>query len=318
VDKRVRLNDKCVIGLPSCDFAFSSTRCAFIGYPFEEAALEVGIIKRLLEERGIQPVEAGGTRTPGQSAFCAKICSKIITSQFCIVILNNKLIDSLEIPNPNVNMEYGLMLGFNKYVIPFQLSNQTLAFNVAGLDTVKYTNTDFEVLASRAIDQAIKETAQTAVAEQFPADQVMHAFLVEHGRLVTPLTNDGERDLYNLGAHLGFHLLNDFAGMKYAFLGNFTFLRPETILWRMRKLDEIVGGRTSSFEAKLKAGLGTKEQIKLLSEVMAGLEVWVVVNTDSDRQSLLKELAISGTKISGRIFTLDEVNKVQERFGTSQ
>jgi len=62
---------------------------------------------------------------------------KIITAQFCIVLINNDEMEGREIPNANVNMEYGLMLGFNKYVLPFQRASQRLPFNVAGLDTIK-------------------------------------------------------------------------------------------------------------------------------------------------------------------------------------
>jgi hypothetical protein len=48
------------------------------------------------------------------------------------------------------------MLGFNKYVIPFQRVAQKLPFNVAGPDTIEYTNTYFERLAAGAVDQAIR------------------------------------------------------------------------------------------------------------------------------------------------------------------
>ncbi|MCD4768881.1 MAG: hypothetical protein K8R35_01775, partial [Bacteroidales bacterium] len=85
--------------------------------------------------------EAGGDIEPAKLAFCTKICSKIISSQFCIVIINDDLKDDTKIPNANVHMEYGLMLGFHKYVIPFQREEEDLAFNVSGLDTVKYTKT---------------------------------------------------------------------------------------------------------------------------------------------------------------------------------
>ena len=118
------------------------------------------ILKKLLESKGIQPIEAGGELAPGQNAYC----SKIITSQFCIVLSNNDEQDGLKIPNANVNMEYGLMLGFNKYIIPFQRKEQKLPFNLASLDTVKYTNQDFERLASDAIDQAIAATEQKTVS----------------------------------------------------------------------------------------------------------------------------------------------------------
>jgi predicted nucleotide-binding protein len=164
MDNTIRKNEICIIGLPRCDFVFSSNRTCFIAYGFEESALAMTVLRNLLKERGIETIEAGGALAPAQNAFCSKICSKIITSQFCIVLLNNKEDAGQEIPNANVNMEYGLMLGFNKYVIPFQRNSQTLPFNVAGLDTIKYDDRDFERKAATAIDQAIIETQQKPTA----------------------------------------------------------------------------------------------------------------------------------------------------------
>src|SRR5215469_3775439 len=111
VDTRIRKNERCVIGLPACDYVFSSTRSCFIAYGFSTSALERDILKNILEDRGIEPVEAGGRIDPGKFAFCTKICSKIIVSQFCIVLINNDTRRSRAVPNANVNMEYGLMLG---------------------------------------------------------------------------------------------------------------------------------------------------------------------------------------------------------------
>jgi hypothetical protein len=59
----------------------------------------MGIIEGLLKDRGIEPIEAGGVLAPGQYAFCTKICSKIITAQFCIVLLNNEIENGTEKPN---------------------------------------------------------------------------------------------------------------------------------------------------------------------------------------------------------------------------
>jgi hypothetical protein len=171
MDKTIRRNEICIIGLPRCDLVFSSTRTSFIAYGFRDSALEMNILRHLLEQRGIQPGGAGGSLAPGHQAFCAKICSKIITSQFCVVLINNEESAGREIPNANVNMEYGLSLGFNKYVIPFQKASQTLPFNVAGLDTIKYSDADFERLGTEAIDQAIRETQQDE-AQPLPPQQV--------------------------------------------------------------------------------------------------------------------------------------------------
>jgi hypothetical protein len=157
VDTRIRKNERCIIGLPSCDYVFSSTRSCFIAYGFSTSALERDVLKALLQERGIEAVEAGSQIEPGKFAFCTKICSKIIVAQFCIVLANNDQTG----PNANVCIEYGLMLGHNKYVIPFQRADETLPFNVAGLDTIKYDQADFRQLAIQAIDQAIRETSQS-------------------------------------------------------------------------------------------------------------------------------------------------------------
>ena len=43
MDKTIRRNEICVIGLPRCDFVFSSTRTCFIAYGFEESPLEMTI-----------------------------------------------------------------------------------------------------------------------------------------------------------------------------------------------------------------------------------------------------------------------------------
>src|SRR4030066_399901 len=102
MDKRLRKNEICIIGLPRCDFVFSSTRTCF--------------------------------------------------------------------------MEYGLMLGFNKYIIPFQRESQKLPFNVAGLDTIKYTSMNVERLARDAIDQAIEVTQQDT-SQPINPDQVISVFL---------------------------------------------------------------------------------------------------------------------------------------------
>jgi hypothetical protein len=245
MDKRIRRNEICVIGLPRCDFVFSSTRSCFIAYGFKESTLETNVLKNLLRPRSIEPVEAGGSIAPGQNAYCTKICSKIIISQFCIALVNNDIRDGIEVPNPNVSIEYGLMLGFNKYVIPFQREGQVLPFNVAGLDTIKYTNESFERKAIEAIDAALVATIQEVVPS-FSPDQVLEAFLLSQRLLVVPLNTEGDRNLFELGRPLGFNLLMTFDGMQYAYFGNFTALRPETVLWRLRTLEDIIQSRIGS------------------------------------------------------------------------
>lgn len=284
MDKRIRRNELCVIGLPRCDFVFSSTRSCFIGYGFAESSLEMTILKHLLSQRGIEPVEAAGALAPAQNAFCAKICSKIITSQFCIILLNNDIRDGIEVPNPNVNMEYGLMLGFNKYVIPFQREAQKLPFNVAGLDTVKYTNQNFEAKAAHAIDLAITATTPDAVPP-IPPDQILEAFLLSQRVLVVSLNTEGDRILFELGRPLGFNMLMTFDGMQYLYFGNFTALRPEAVVWRLKTLQQIIIARFGSVGQRIQLGIAELDpsQVAAFKLFIEQLQIWVLVTGEDEK-----------------------------------
>jgi hypothetical protein len=272
----------------------------------------MNILRHLLEDRGIQPVEAGGAIAPGQNAFCAKICSKIITSQFCTVLINNDESEGGEVPNANVNMEYGLMLGFNKYVIPFQRASQRLPFNVAGLDTIKYTNADFERLADNAIEQAIRETQQDD-AQPLLTDQGMGTFLLAKKAIITQINTPGDRDLFHLGSPLGFNLLNDFSGMQYMFLGNFTAFRPEVVVWRINLLTEILNERRASLSQRVTSGLISVTQSQLVEDMFRRLGLWIFVTSSADKNLVVAGLR--GTKYPIEVFSLDDVRSELENLG---
>lgn len=243
------------------------------------------IIRNILKARSIEPVEAGASHAPGKSAFCTKICSKIITAQFCVVLLNNDESNGSEVPNANVNMEHGLMLGFNKYVIPFQRATQKLPFNVSGLDTIKYSNKDFERLAAVAVDQAIEETTQSSNAAP-PTDQILDGFLLAKKKLVTQIQSDGDRNIFNMGHPFGFNLLNDFSGMAYTFLGNFTSLRREAVIWRARMLIEVLTERRLSFGSRVSIGMATEEQARFFDDFLSKMSIWLVVTTDEEKSAV--------------------------------
>ena len=315
MDNTIRKNEHCVIGLPRCDYVFSSTRSCFIAYGYEDSPLEMNILGDILRNRGIEPVEAGGFLSPGQNSFCAKICSKIITSQFCVVLLNNEESGSLEVPNANVNMEYGLMLGFNKYVVPFQRKNQKLPFNVVGLDTVKYTNSDFKRLAEDAIDHAIKTTNQPS-AKELHIDEVLNTFLLSKEAAISDVSDHGERIIFQLGSQLGFNLLNDFSGLKYIYLGNFTNLRVETILWRIKLLQKILEQRVGSLPRRVELGLVTMEQLAPVKDFLRNIEIWIVVNTDDEKRKVTTHIEDRSMKHSITMFSLDEVRREVGKIST--
>jgi len=315
MDKTIRRNTNCVIGMPRCDFVFSSTRSCFIAYAFEDSHLEMQLLSQLLEARGIQPVEAAGKPAPGQNAFCAKICSKIITSQFCIAIVNNAEEHGIEVPNANVNMEYGLMLGFNKYVIPFQRASQKLPFNIAPLDTIKYKNADLERLAIQAIEIADNATRQDA-APAFSPDQIIEAFLLAKRALVATLDHPGNKNMFNMGNPLGYHLLHDFGGTTFMYFGNFTALRPENILWRTRILSEIVKERLAASLSRQIPGTPGYAQALQFEQLVNRLQIWILVTTSEDRDKIQKELDSMSTRCT--VFCVNDIGTELENIEKPQ
>lgn len=308
MDITIRKNNHCIVGLPRCDFVFSSTRTCFIAYGFKTSPLEMTIIKNLLELRGIKCEEAGGKLTPGQNAFCQNICSKIITSQFCIVLLNHDEESGKFIPNANVNMEYGLMLGFNKYVVPFQQEAQTLPFNVAGIGTVKYDNASFESKASTAIDIAIEKTVQDQ-ASLTPTDQLIELFLLYKKALFSPIDSDGEKNIFRMGSPFGFNLLNDFSGMTYIFFGNFTALRPEIVIWRLYMLNDLLNERMSSLKDRIAFNLVTLAQADLAEKLFAEMKIWILVTSDEDKTIILTEIKKFAFFHNMQVFSIEDVRK---------
>jgi hypothetical protein len=306
MDNTIRKNKFCIIGMPKCDFVFSSTRNCFIGYGFSQSSLEMTILKSILEKKGIQPVEAGNEIAPGQNAFCSKICSEIITSQFCIILVNNDVKDGIETPNANVNMEYGLMLGFQKFVIPFKKCDQELPFNIAGLDTIKYSNQDFERLAEVAIDKAILATEQRESSLD-TIDQQLETWLLTRNLMMSYVDNQGEQDFFRMGVPLRFNLLHDFSGEEYSYLGKFTMLRPESIVNRISKMTEILDERKSSIPNKLKYGVISENQKEYGELLFENLKLFIIVNSLKDKQILTTELETKTFNYPIEIISLDDM-----------
>ncbi|MGE0277068.1 MAG: hypothetical protein AB7R40_16815 [Nitrospiraceae bacterium] len=204
-------------------------------------------------------------------------------------------------------MEYGLMLGFNKYVIPFQRASQRLPFNVAGLDTIKYASRDFERLASDAIDQAISLTTQSSTT-QVPVDQFLDAFLMAKRALVAPLMDQGERNIYELGRPLGFILLNDFSGTKIMFFGNFVSLRPEIVLWKIRTLESILSERLGTVNQRIQAGLVPADQVNFVIEIFEKLQYWILVTSNDDKKAVLAGLVTIHLSHSVDVFSIDDLS----------
>lgn len=154
------LNEQCFIRKEhKCGKIFGASKSCFVACPEND---ELEVILELMSEKltkvGIEPIIAVKERAYGQDIFCTKICGKIIESRFCVVILDDNIVKDMNIPNPNVYYEYGLMTSLKKHIIPLQEKSLKLAFNIQSYDTIKYSSKNISSELDRAIKDAIRIT----------------------------------------------------------------------------------------------------------------------------------------------------------------
>jgi len=154
------VNEKCFIRKEhKCGKVFGASMSCFIACPTQDDIEPIlSLMSEKLMKSNIEPIIAVKERAYGQDIFCTKICGKIIESRFCLVILDDEVIDSKNIPNPNVYYEYGLLTSLRKHIIPLQKESLSLAFNIQSYDTVKYSPRNIASELDRAIRDAIRIT----------------------------------------------------------------------------------------------------------------------------------------------------------------
>lgn len=237
--REYRVNEECIIGLPSCGYGFESSRMCFLARPADaEFQLEQEILTTILKERNYELYAALQNIDPGNFAFCTKICSKIITSHFAIVLLNRSKHaehSDVRIANPNVHLEYGMMLSFHKHVIPMQRQEEDLPFNIYPLDTIKYSPDNFKAKAEVAVDDAILRytTKEPPGRPVGAASDVLKFFGFRGFRYSDTSTTDAAA-IYRLGASYGFHLFDGPHGI--VFFGYFHEEDPVEIVVNTRFL----------------------------------------------------------------------------------
>jgi len=283
-----KINKTCIIGLPTCDYAFNSSRMVFIAAPSDEDfSLELSLLTKILEERDYEVSIALRETNPAKLAFCTKICSKIIQSQFCIALLNpskHAQDQSIKIPNPNVHFEYGMMLSFHKHVIPFQEEDESLPFNIQGLDTIKYSKGNFEKKAIEIIEDAILSFGSIPnPTSEIVSNQHLRQYLAIRGLRISDLQASPEmNNLFNIGKFLGYNLLD---GEEIIYLGMFDIFPPKEIIFRLKLLLQNLHKQKKVFEEVLKKTL-TPEQVEATYLAWKKIKIEILIPNDIDMEKI--------------------------------
>lgn len=286
-----RINESCIIGLPTCGYAFSSSRMAFIATPADdEFALELDVLNSLLQEKEYESYIALQKLDPAKLAFCTKICSKIIASQFCIVLLNSsshREHPDIKIPNPNVHLEYGLMMAFKKHILPFQQEGDALAFNIRPLDTILYNKGNFKKLANEAIDSAIISGGTTSrPTRSLTSNENLLRYANILGLRVSRLDTSESAELYKFGSSLGFLLLD---GLEILYLGIFDMEPAKEVAFRLKLLLQSLHNAKQQFDTSNKKSL-TPDQIEKVENILKNIRIEVVVSLDIDKEKTSKRI----------------------------
>jgi hypothetical protein len=312
-----RINESCIIGLPTCGYAFSSSRMAFVATPAdEEFALELEVINNLLAEKEYEGYVALQKLDPAKLAFCTKICSKIITSQFCIVLLNSSAHrdhPDIKIPNPNVYLEYGLMLAFKKHILPFQREGDALAFNIRPLDTVLYTKGNFKTLSNRAIDEAILQAGTTSrPTRALTSSEALIKYTSVLGLRITQLNTEEANYLYKLGQPLGFLLLD---GNDIVYLGLLDLEPPKEVVFRLKLLLQALYNAKQRFEEITKNEM-TPKQVENAYRIWSQLRAEVLISKEIDKSKVEKrvlELTEGFESIPWKLVTEADMQQVVDK-----
>ena len=131
--------------------------------------------------------------------------------------------------------------------------------------------------------------------------------MMDRELLVSPLDSEGERNIYRMGESLGFNLLNSFSGDNYVFFGRFASLRPESTIWRLRKLNAVLSGRRAAIPARVAEGLVSREQADLIERLFQTLRILVIVTGDTDKHGIIEQLKAHPLDYQIEILTVTEV-----------
>ncbi len=314
-----KINESCIIGMPECGYAFSSSRMAFIATPADgNHALELDVFENILAEKNFETFIALQNSDPANNLFCTKICSKIIASQFCIVLLNSSSHEEhkeIKMPNPNVYFEYGLMLGFKKHILPFLIEGDVLASNIGGFDTIMYNKSRLKEYANREIDKSIRQTRTISMptGALFSSRNEKHLTYTNIlGLRVSQLNTDVENYLNKLGNQLGFLLLDGRGGIVY--FGLFEYVPSKKIISLLRSLLQEVDFAKKEFETITKMNM-TEKQVENVYHILNHVRAEVVVSNEVDKKKITDRITELTTGLEGIPWKLVNGDDIDETIG---
>jgi hypothetical protein len=291
-------NKCCILDLPYCGHFFGSEQSAFIAFPEKEGfTFEADALNELLRERGLKSYLMPETVSKNKIMFCEHVCSKIISSSFCLVFTERNLPRSAD-----VNLLYGMMITFGKIVVPLEKKDPD-ADRFSPLPVIVYSPDNFYSIAGTVIEKAFIKAQAKVLLGEFHRDEELQRYFLKQGLRVLPVEDPVTRTFYRIAYPLDFIILQ---GEAFVFFGSFDSLGYHEVSSRLRLLIQGLSEMKNRFETLFKNTLSI-ESMEIAYRIFSKISIETVVSGNIDISRLLSE--IPGTTIPVAVISREEIRE---------
>ncbi len=269
-----------MLDLPYCGHFAGSEESVFIAVP-EKAKYEMEIktLDELLRAKSLKAYIMPELSDHDKIVFCERVCSKIISSRFCLVFIEKNLARSTD-----VHLSYGIMLAFDKIVIPLEKTVQN-GDRLSPLPAILYYTDNFRTIAQTIIEEALLKTSSKGLLGLLHGDDELQQYLLNRNLKPLPIENQVTKELYRIAYPADFLILE---GTDFVFFGAFESLHHEEAASRIRLLIKGLMKMKSRFETIYKNTLPF-ESIEFIYRVFSNIRIEVIVSCSIDIIKLLYE-----------------------------
>ena len=287
-----------MLDLPYCGHFSGSEESVFIAVPEKvNYEMEINTLNDLLRVKGLKAYIMPELSDHDKIMFCERVCSKIISSRFCLVFTENNLARSSD-----VHLSYGIMLAFDKIVIPLEKAVHETD-KLAPLPAILYYPDNFRSIAQAVIEEALLKTSTNGLLGLLHRDEELQKYLVSRNLKPLPIENQVTREFYRIAYPADFLILE---GTDFVFFGAFESLGHEEAAARIRLLVQGLTKMKSRFETVYKNTLPF-ESMEFIYRVFSNIKIEVLVSGSINMKKLLSET--SDASIPVTIIYRDNIRK---------
>lgn len=269
-----------MLDLPYCGHFAGSEKNVFIAVPDKvKYEMEISTLNDLFMAKGLNVYVMPELSDHDKIMFCEQVCSKIISSRFCLVFTDKNLARSAD-----VHLSYGIMLAFDKIVIPLEKAVHE-AEKFAPLPAILYYPDNFHSIAQTIVEEALLKTSANGLLGLLHSDEELQQYLLSRNLKPLPIENQFIKEFYRIAYPADFLILE---GTDFVFLGAFESLHHEEAASRIRLLIKGLTKMKSRFETVYKNTLPF-ESMEFIYRVFSNIRIEVLVSGGIDIRKLLSE-----------------------------